>query len=521
MVTSFAAKRAAKADRPNHGTLILGDNPTIIHRPGLALSEDRVVFCHSPTCIDNNLLPTPPPTDIHRGPNRSAHSTAGPKQGHMTGNKEKLRWSKRLQSLRFRGKSSPRPHARRTGVESIQSRPIADWFSGKAFSIVHRSNLVYNTCWEDPRLDREALELGPDDVVVVITSAGCNTLDYALEGPRHVHAVDMNPRQNALLELKMAGIRKLDFGDFFKIFGNGHHPNFERLLRQELSPHLSPFAKKYWQKHTKFFTRPRRSFYFCGSSGTVARICNFYMDRKSGMRDEINAIVAATSIEEQKEIYERSIRKFFWTGLMKRFVGSDTTLSMLGVPRQQRQQVELHFGGGITEFMEHCLETVLTRLPISDNYFWRVYLTGQYSRECCPEYLKEENFQRLKDGLVDRITPHTNTVEGFLRTTDQPVTRFVLLDHMDWLSTYRYPLLVSEWQAIMDRAADKARVLFRSGGMKVEFVDPIPVQVNGRERTVGEFLTYNRELAERLHAIDRVHTYGSFYIADLDKGRGG
>ncbi|MEL7335047.1 MAG: DUF3419 family protein, partial [Planctomycetota bacterium] len=40
---------------------------------------------------------------------------------------------------------------------------MLDWIGRKAFSVVHRANLVYNTCWEDPRLDHEALQLGPDD----------------------------------------------------------------------------------------------------------------------------------------------------------------------------------------------------------------------------------------------------------------------------------------------------------------------------------------------------------------------
>ena len=81
---------------------------------------------------------------------------------------------------------------------------LADWFNVRMFNMVHGNNLVYNTCWEDPRLDRIALGLGSDDNVMVITSAGCNALDYALEAPKNVFAVDMNPRQNALLELKMA-----------------------------------------------------------------------------------------------------------------------------------------------------------------------------------------------------------------------------------------------------------------------------------------------------------------------------
>ena len=57
---------------------------------------------------------------------------------------------------------------------------VLDWFSGRVFKYVHGNNLVYNTCWEDPRLDRVALQIGPSDNILVITSAGCNALDYAL-----------------------------------------------------------------------------------------------------------------------------------------------------------------------------------------------------------------------------------------------------------------------------------------------------------------------------------------------------
>jgi S-adenosylmethionine-diacylglycerol 3-amino-3-carboxypropyl transferase len=51
--------------------------------------------------------------------------------------------------------------------------------NGSVFSWIHGNNLVYNTCWEDPRLDRLALNLSHNDHVLVITSAGCNALDYA------------------------------------------------------------------------------------------------------------------------------------------------------------------------------------------------------------------------------------------------------------------------------------------------------------------------------------------------------
>ena len=40
------------------------------------------------------------------------------------------------------------------------------------FKFCHGNHLVYNTCWEDPRLDRGALNLKPGDRALVITSAG-------------------------------------------------------------------------------------------------------------------------------------------------------------------------------------------------------------------------------------------------------------------------------------------------------------------------------------------------------------
>src|SRR5215510_12668370 len=97
--------------------------------------------------------------------------------------------------------------------------------SGRLFKVVHNRNLIYNTCWEDPALDREALALGPADRVVVITSAGCNALDYLLAGAGEVNAVDVNPIQNALLELKVAAARGLDHAAFFDLFGKGRSPD--------------------------------------------------------------------------------------------------------------------------------------------------------------------------------------------------------------------------------------------------------------------------------------------------------
>lgn len=395
---------------------------------------------------------------------------------------------------------------------------LASYLSKAVFKLCHSNHLVYNTCWEDPRLDREALRLGPGDRLLVITSAGCNALDYALDGPERVDTVDINPRQNALLELKLSGIRRLDFDQFFELFGRGRTEHWDdyyngRGLREE----MSPSARKYWDKHGKFFNGAGRrpSFYFRGSSGMFAWSMNAYINRVARIRPQIERMLEATSIEEQREAYYSTVKPKFWGPLVKWTMKRDATLSLLGVPRAQRRQLERYYQGGITKFVEDRLDTVFGSLPLNDNYFWRVYLTGEYSPECCPSYLREKEFAKLKGGLVDRVKPHHASILSFLLETERKYSHYVLLDHMDWLAEHRKQVLERQWQAIIDRADDGARILWRSAAVKCEFVDPVQVQVAGQTKRLGDVLEYDRELAAKLHAKDRVNTYGSFSIANL------
>ncbi len=405
----------------------------------------------------------------------------------------------------------PAPRRRR-------SRLGLDHVSKAWFNLVHRSNLVYNTCWEDPRLDHVALELTPDDTVLVITSAGCNALDYAIKGCQHVYAVDVNPKQNALLELKQAAVRALEYDDFFSMFGRGRLENYAEVYKTKLRPQLSPSARSFWDSRKRFFSGKGRrpSFFFYGTSGMFAWLINIYIDRVKKIRPAVNELLAATSVEQQREIYEKHhLKKTLWTSFLKWAMKRDTTLAMLGVPRSQRRQLDQQYPGGILQFVIDSIDIVCTQLPLSDNYFYRVYLTGEYTPECCPTYVTPEGFAKLKAGAVDKVTTHTNTILDFLNGTKSSISRYILLDHMDWLAEVKPKILAAEWQAIVDRAAPQTRILWRSAGTSVRFVDPISVQRDGETTTLGQLLTYNTELAKELHVKDRVHTYGSFYIADL------
>lgn len=401
---------------------------------------------------------------------------------------------------------------RMTSAEGSRTPGLRDRLDQSIFNAIWSRSLVYTTCWEDPAVDRRALALGPDDTVLVITSAGCNALDYALLGPRRIHCVDANPRQTALLELKLAGIRHLGYEDFFAIFGTGYHAGFAALYHDHLRVDLSPFAQQWWDRHADWFTSRRGSFYFHGLSGMVARGMRAWLRTRPRLRDSLRDLLAAGSLDEQRAIYDRRIAPQLWTRWVNWMIAQPVVMNLLGVPYPQRRLVQAQHPDGIAGFIRESVGYVFRQLPVAENYFWQVYLTGRYRPDCCPEYLKRDNFMRLKQGAVDCIETHTQTVTDFLRGSEESITRYVLLDHMDWMSSYYPQALAEEWEAILARAAPGARILLRSAQAQPAWLDQ--VRVGHDQRPLRSALRFKDDMARSLQPDDRVHTYPGFVIAD-------
>jgi S-adenosylmethionine-diacylglycerol 3-amino-3-carboxypropyl transferase len=391
---------------------------------------------------------------------------------------------------------------------------MKDWINQNLFHAVHRNNLVYAACWEDPRVDRAALKIGSCDRVLVITSAGCNALEYLLDEPEHVYAVDVNFRQNAVLELKIAAIRALDHPTFFQWFGRGFHTDARRIYRESLRPRLPDAYQNYWDRSIGLFSSKRRPFYFKGSSGTFAWTMNLYIKYIARLYEPLLRMLNAGSIREQWKIYDSELRKKFWKPYVKWGLANPGLLAISGVPRPQvllaRRSQET-----ISEHMQRCTEYCVTQQLLNENYFWRVYLTGEFTPECCPEYLKPEPFARLKGGLIDRVRTHTESVTGFLEKREAQISRFALLDHFDWFYGSGEKELAREWEAILGCCTRDARILWRSMGKDVDFVNQCKLRLHGNECQVGQVIAYEDDLANELFARERTRTYQSLRIATL------
>lgn len=373
----------------------------------------------------------------------------------------------------------------------------------RLFALIHGNRLIYNTCWEDPVIDRQLLGLGPESAVVVITSAGCNVLDYLLDGPGTIHAVDMNFRQNALLALKMALLRHGDFDALFTFFGEGGGTSY-REIYQAIRTDLPGWAREYWNDKISYF-KPggvRKSFYWLSAAGDFAWMFQklLFNGNKQGLA---LALLGADCLEEQETLYNSVEPHLFGRGITW-LLRQPAALAFVGVPTQQLELVDQQYPGGLAECLRHNLRQVFTTVPIRDNYFWRVYLTGRYTADCCPGYLQTANFRTLRDRL-ERVSLHTDTVTGFLKTNPGEYSHFVLLDHQDWLAWHDLPALWEEWRQIFRNSRPGTRILLRSAGPNLGFLPP-PITAR---------LRFFPELTRPLHQVDRVGTYGSLHLAEV------
>jgi S-adenosylmethionine-diacylglycerol 3-amino-3-carboxypropyl transferase len=388
---------------------------------------------------------------------------------------------------------------------------IAERLEEAWFRMLYGRNLVYNTSWEDPAVDLRTLRLGPEDRVLAITSAGCNVLDYALEGPRRVIAVDANPRQTALLELKMAAIRRLSWEDAFAIFGRGHHPGFAGLYRARLRGELTPFARRFWDRRTAWFDKDGTSFYARGLTGLVMRGVQWRLRADPALGESVRELFAQVDIEAQRRFYDDRVRARFWTPFMRWFLGTPVFLSLVGVPMPQRRLLAGQHPAGVSATIQGMIDELFRTVPAHSNYFWGVYVFGAYTPGRCPRYLEPAGFAALKAGLVDRIEAHTCTVTEYLERDGPPLTRAVLLDHMDWMSSYYPEALQAEWDALVRRMKPGGRILFRSANVDPPFLDTLRIV----GKPLKEWLRLHPEEARALSAADRVHTYMSFHIGDV------
>ncbi|PWN50116.1 hypothetical protein IE53DRAFT_110475 [Violaceomyces palustris] len=384
---------------------------------------------------------------------------------------------------------------------------------------------IYGFAWEDPAVDMEHLDLKPTDSILCITSAGCNALHYAIAGkPKRIHAVDMNPCQGHLLELKLACITALSYDEFWQMFGEGKIENFRRLLDTRLSPYLSSHAYQFWRLNTRTFDR---AFYFRGYSGHALRLAKIAFTL-TGVRKDVERMCEAETVEEQQRIWETKVRGTIINKTLIRLFFSNPAFlwNALGVPMNQ-YNIFKNEGVSAEQFAIDTLDSVPGRALIKNkNYHYRLCLMGNYTKESCPAYLKPEGFAELKAQAakkLDSFRLHTDSIVNVLRGfEDDSLTQAITMDHMDWYdpvpATRPAPTLKEARRdhdksvSDLDREIVELSRVIRPGGAVFWRSAAKRPWYNDRFEKMG-FKVEAIHVRETGKSIDNVNMYASFYKA--------
>ncbi|KAL8714977.1 MAG: hypothetical protein Q9225_006462 [Loekoesia sp. 1 TL-2023] len=385
---------------------------------------------------------------------------------------------------------------------------------------------LYAFTWEDPRVDQRLLQIRDDDTILCLTSAGDNLLEYLITAnPRRIHAVDLNPNQNHLLELKVAAFQALPYVDIWKMFGEGHHPDFRRLLLDKLSPHMSSQAFQFWVKHIGRFTST--SFYDYGGSGHTVKLIR-WLSGLSGLRRAVKEFCNAKTRNEQREVWSRIRPMILSRTLHWAIVGTEWFLwNAAGVPASQRRMIirdsvdlpshnmSSHnrlsdaTGEAMWSYIVNTLDPVARDTLLSeDNYHYLLALTGRYTRRlpsrCHPAYLEPKAHTKLSHPKAfSGLRIHTDELnEVIQRFTPASLTIAIIMDSMDWFDPSS-TAATTQVRALNRALKPKGRVLLRSAGLTPWYVHVFEKHGFKTQR-----------VAARLpgSCIDRVNMYASTWV---------
>lgn len=368
------------------------------------------------------------------------------------------------------------------------------------------SGFVYPQIWEDPEVDIEALKIDDSSRIMTICSGGCNVFNYLTESPRSIHAIDLNPAHIALGRLKLAALKHLpDYDSFFMFFGEADNPKNIQNYDRYIAPRLDKFTREYWDRiilpHGRRINLFKKNIYSFGLLGkfigTVHLLSRFYGQNP---RD----ILSARSMEEQKEIFDRTLGPLFDKKFVKRLCNMPVSLYGLGIPPAQFDDLNAAAGGNMAGLLKARLERMACEFPIDTNYFaWQAFGRG-YDREkkkAIPRYLAPDNYEKLKQN-ADRVQfVHTSITDFLSDQSRESFDCYVFLDAQDWMNDEQ---LNDLWSHVTRTAAPGARVIFRTAGIESPLTSALP------EDTLQQWL-YDPEKSPVAVAKDRSSIYGGFH----------
>lgn len=382
------------------------------------------------------------------------------------------------------------------------------YFIYKYFNIANimKHTYIYNLSFEDGSVDRNIMNFNNNDVLLCITTGGDNILNYLIDDVKKIHTADINIHQNFLLETKMSMMKVLSRDEFFKVLNsrNKNSEGYQLFLHhlERIKENMSPCGKIWLDENKIEFSH----FIQSGSVKYFTKILNFIFWCYG-----ISGIFQCNSIEEQRYLFHANnikpkLKKILNFMCYRYPIISFFFSIILGIPKKQYELV-----GNVNDYLYNTIEYIFCQTELKKNYFIYPYCNGSFSEACCPDYLKEENYLKVRDRL-DRIVIHTDFIETACKKASEngdTITKAILLDHMDWLEEDQ---IMKEWD-IYKKYCDKDCIYLWRSASKKKYIGCL----NELDYIEHYVLDHKKQkfIKDEDKFFDRIGSYKSTFLAKI------
>jgi S-adenosylmethionine-diacylglycerol 3-amino-3-carboxypropyl transferase len=352
--------------------------------------------------------------------------------------------------------------------------------------------LLFGMSWEDPESDRRALQIQPGEVIVTIGSGGCNTFELLLENPGRIFAVDINPCQSHLLELKRAAIRRLDLYDLHAFLGLKQTRNRAEVF-EWLKSDLSAPALAYWRSRPKSI---EDGVVYQGRYEKFLRYFRKTLHLVQG-RWRIDGLFRCQSLDEQRDYFDRIWNTVQWRTLFH-LLFNKQVLARRGLSADY-----FRFDDGAASFADSFFQRskrALRDIPIATNYFVAQYVLGRYtSADATPAYLRKEPLAVIRERL-NRIEIVTADLKVWLTgRQENSVDRASLSNICELMNPAE---TARTFEQVARTARPGARICFRNLMIPREVPENLRAKIQLLESESRQLLERDRSFA-----YSRVHAY--------------
>jgi S-adenosylmethionine-diacylglycerol 3-amino-3-carboxypropyl transferase len=318
----------------------------------------------------------------------------------------------------------------------------------------------------------------PPATAFCIAAGGCTAFSLLTAAPAAVHAVDINPAQVYLLELKEAAFGSFSYEELLHCLTGDAREAYARLRER-----LTPEAREFWDLRPHALAQGLNR---CGAlDRRLAQALRLGLPLVPGKR-VVMAMFGQEELEAQREFYRRHWDTHWWRMLIRVAMSRPVLGLLWGRAFLDR------LPAGYVERVKEQVDAAFLETPIGENGpLWQTFL-GHYpiGEAGLPPYLQREQFGAAS-AAVDRLHVQCADAAAWLERQPSSTIDFFALSNILELTTRDYAARLAK--AILHSAKPGALACLRS------IFPPDPDAFRG----FGERLIAEDEIAAALSRTDR------------------